>query len=77
MDKKEIILFTDVNFALEVSITPEQDTIWLNRNQMAELFKRDVKTNGKHINNTLKEGLQDQPATVAYFAKFKKKGKDP
>ncbi len=24
-------------------------TIWLNRNQMAELFERDVETFGKHI----------------------------
>ena len=43
MDKKEIVLFTDGNVVLEVPITPEQDTVWLNRNQMAELFERDVK----------------------------------
>ncbi|WP_215695618.1 hypothetical protein [Clostridium sp. MCC353] len=43
MDEKEIEIFTDGNVALEVLITPEQDTIWLNQNQMAELFKRDVK----------------------------------
>ena len=55
MDKKEIVLFTDGNVALEVPITPEQDTVWLNRNQMAELFERDVKTIGKHVNNALKE----------------------
>lgn len=51
MDKKEIVLFTDDNVALVVPITPEQDTVWLNRNQMAELFERDVKTIGRHINN--------------------------
>lgn len=68
MDKKEIVLFTDGNVALEVPITPEQDTVWLNRNQMAELFERDVKTIGKHVNNALKEELQDQTATVANFA---------
>ena len=68
MDKKEIVLFTDGNVVLEVPITPEQDTVWLNRNQMAELFERDVKTIGKHVNNALKEELQDQTATVANFA---------
>ena len=41
MDKKEIVLFIDGNVALEVPITPEQDAVWLNRNQMAELFERD------------------------------------
>lgn len=74
MDKKEIVLFTDGNVALEVPITPEQDTVWLNRNQMAELFERDVKTIGKHVNNALKEELQDQTATVANFAIVQKEG---
>ena len=74
MDKKEIVLFTDGNVALEVPITPEQDTVWLNRNQMAELFERDVKTIGKHINNALKEELLDQTATVAFFAIVQKEG---
>lgn len=74
MDKKEIVLFTDGNVVLEVPITPEQDTVWLNRNQMAELFERDVKTIGKHVNNALKEELQDQTATVANFAIVQKEG---
>ena len=74
MDKKELVLFTDGNVALEVPITPEQDTVWLNRNQMAELFERDVKTIGKHVNNALKEELQDQTATVANFAIVQKEG---
>ncbi len=33
MDKKEIVLFTDGNVALEILITMEQGTVWLNRNQ--------------------------------------------
>lgn len=35
-----------------------QETVWLNRSQMAELFDRDIKTIGKHINNALKEELE-------------------
>ncbi len=31
------------------------ETVWLNRNQLSELFERDIKTIGKHINNTLKK----------------------
>ena len=41
--------------------------MWLNRDQMAELFDRDVKTIGKHINNALKEELDNQ-VVVAKFA---------
>ena len=33
----------------------KNETVWLNRNQLSELFERDIKTIGKHINNTLKK----------------------
>lgn len=49
------------------------ETVWLNRNQIAELFGRDVKTIGKHINNALKEELSDQ-VVVAKFATTGKHG---
>ena len=63
--KNEIILFENQNVKLEVNLRDE--TVWLNRNQIAELFDRDVKTIGKHINNALKEEL-DANSTVAKFA---------
>ena len=47
--------------------------MWLNRQQLADLFDRDVKTIGKHINNALKEELKDVP-TVAKFATVQKEG---
>lgn len=40
---------------IELSVPVEQETVWLNRRQVSELFDRDVKTIGKHINNALKE----------------------
>ena len=52
----EIVLYQpNDQFSLEVKV--ENDTVWLNRNQMAVLFDRDVKTIGKHINNALQEEL--------------------
>lgn len=61
----EIILYQpDKEVKLEVRL--ENETVWLNRLQLAELFARDVKTIGKHINNALKEELADM-ATVAKF----------
>ena len=62
----EIILYQpDKEVKLEVRL--ENETVWLNRLQLAEFFARDVKTIGKHINNALKEELADM-ATVAKFA---------
>lgn len=71
--KNEIVLFEDDEIKLEVPISPEEDTVWLNRNQMAELFDRDVKTIGKHINNALKEELDN--SVVANFATTASDGK--
>ena len=42
---------------ITLPVAVEQETVWLNRNQMAELFGRDIKTIGKHINNDLNEEL--------------------
>ena len=52
---------------VKLPVTVEDETVWLNRNQMSELFDRDVKTIGKHINNALKEELENQ-VVVAKFA---------
>ena len=72
MDKGEIILYQpDDKIRLEVRM--EGETVWLNRQQMAVLFNRDVKTIGKHIQNALREELIGFP-TVAKFATVQKEG---
>ena len=63
----EIVLFETADREIKLNVTIENDTVWLNRNQMAELFDRDVKTIGKHINNAVREELCDQ-VVVAKFA---------
>ncbi len=64
--ENEIILYQpDSTVKLEVRL--ENETVWLNRQQIATLFDRDVKTIGKHIANALKEELDGVP-TVANFA---------
>ena len=45
--KNEIILFENQGVKLEVNLKDE--TVWLNRQQLSELFKRDVKTIGKVV----------------------------
>lgn len=60
----EIVLYQP-NDQLTLEVKVENDTVWLNRNQLAVLFDRDVKTIGKHINNALQEELAP---VVAKFA---------
>ena len=69
----EIILFENQGIKLEVNLKDE--TVWLNRQQLAELFDRDIKTIGKHINNALNEELKDDNSVVAKFATTASDGK--
>jgi len=66
--KNEIVLYRPNELAEHIEVTFNDDTVWLNRQQLSELFSRDVKTIGKHINNVFSEGELDKEVTVAKFA---------
>ena len=71
--KGEIVMYQpDETIRLEVRV--EDETVWLNRQQIAVLFSRDVKTIGKHINNAFNEELENE-AVVAKFATTATDGK--
>ena len=71
-NQNEIIIYQpEESIKLEVRL--EDETVWLNRQQLATLFDRDIKTIGKHISNALKEELANF-ATVAKFATVQKEG---
>ena len=72
-NKIEIYQTTDGNTVVEVKF--QEETVWLNRNQLAILFGRDVKTIGKHINNIIKEGELEMNSVVANFATTAADGK--
>ncbi|WP_141051294.1 RhuM family protein [Aliarcobacter cryaerophilus] len=65
-DLSNLVVYNDGELELKVSV--EKDSVWLNRNQLAELFGRDVKTIGKHINNVFNENELTRVSTVANFA---------
>jgi len=71
--KNEIVIYQAKELAQHIEVRIEEETVWLNRQQMAQLFGRDVKTIGKHINNALKEELQGF-STVAKFATVQNEG---
>ena len=70
LEKNEIVIFENQGVKLEVNMKDE--TVWLNRQQIAKLFDRDIKTIGKHINNALAEELDD--SVVAKFATVQNEG---
>ena len=73
MAEKEIILFESADKSVSLSVPFENETVWLNRQQMASLFDRDVKTIGKHVKNAIEEELEGLP-TVANFATVQTEG---
>ncbi len=68
MAEKKIEMFQTSDGQTDIRVQFEEDTVWLNRQQLSELFDRDVKTLGKHVNNVFKEGELNKDSVVAKFA---------
>lgn len=56
----EIVVFKDNEIKLNVNLSTEENTVWLNANQMALLFDKDEKTIRKHINNVFRDKELDE-----------------
>ena len=74
MKNNKIIIYESKNKPVKINAFFDGETFWLNRIQLTELFGRDIKTIGKHINNALKEELKDF-SVVAKFATTAADGK--
>ena len=85
-NENQIVVYQP-NETVRLDVRLENETVWLNRQQMAQLFGRDVKTIGKHIAHALSEELAENPLvansattqtptspTVAKFAIVQKEG---
>lgn len=74
MERGEIIIYQTPDGNTQLDVKLDRDNVWINRQQMSELFGRDVKTIGKHINNALQEELNDL-SVIAKFATTATDGK--
>jgi hypothetical protein len=72
--KNEIIFYQPNGMVNHLEIKLNDETVWLNRQQMAILFDRDIKTIGKHISSILREELKGL-SVVAKFATTAADGK--
>jgi hypothetical protein len=72
--KNEIIFYQPNGMVNHLEIKLNDETVWLNRQQMAILFDRDIKTIGKHISSILREELKGL-SVVAKFATTATDGK--
>ncbi len=60
----EIIIYQTEDGKTKIQTRLENETVWLNQEQMAELFQRDRSVITKHIGNIFKEGELDEKSNV-------------
>ena len=71
----ELIKFKDGDFSLDVNVSPIDDTVWLNKQELGMLFERDRTVISKHIKNILLEGELIKESVCAFFALTASDGK--
>jgi death-on-curing family protein len=64
----EIEIYQSSDGHTEVQVTFDNDTVWLNQEQLGKLFDRDRTVVGRHIKNIFKEGELDENMVCADFA---------
>ena len=70
----EIILYEIPDGHIQLDVRLEQETIWLNLNQLAVLFDRDKSVISRHLNKVFKEGELKRKSTVAKYATVQAEG---
>lgn len=70
-----MVIYTNPDNSVQLEVKLEQDTVWLNVEQMTRLFGRDRTVITRHINNVFKEGEVDKSLGCAKFAHPKEYGR--
>ena len=73
-EKYEIVKFVDNGFELEVNVSPTEETVWLNQEQLSLLFDVDVSRISRHINAIYNSKELEPQGTVAENAIVQKEG---
>ncbi len=67
-EQEQIVIYVANDGLTAIEVQVQDESVWLNRKQLSELFDRDIKTLGKHLSNVFNEGELNKDATVAKFA---------
>jgi hypothetical protein len=69
-----IVIFQEAQGRPGLEVRLEQDSVWLNLNQIAALFERDQSVISRHLRNVYATAELDRRATVAFFATVQGEG---
>lgn len=75
MSKGELLIYQGKDGLTQVSVRLQDETLWLNLNQLAELFQRDKSVISRHVSNIFEEGELEREPTVALFATVQQEGR--
>jgi len=67
-EKNEIVIYTTPEGKETFEVNLKKDTVWLNLNQISELFKRDKSVISRHTKNIFNTEELNKKAVVANFA---------
>lgn len=71
----DIIIYKSSDGETSIDVNLRNDTVWLSRAQMAELFQKDRTVIGRHIKNIFREGELEESLVCAKFASTKDYGR--
>lgn len=71
----QMLLYQTPDGVSQIEVHLQGETVWLNLDQMAELFQRNKSTISRHIRNVFEEGELKPESTVAFFATVQTEGK--
>lgn len=66
-DNNQIIMYQTEDGLTKIDVTLEDETVWLNQAQMADLFQTTKQNISYHINNCFKEGELNETSVVKDF----------
>lgn len=75
MGKSDILIYQLEDGETEINVQLDNETVWLNLNQIADLFGRDKSVISRHINNIFKEKELQKDSVVAKNATTASDGK--
>ncbi len=71
---EQTLIYKTPNGVTSIDVSIKNETVWLNQNQMAELFDHTKQNISLHINNIFKEGELDKFSTVKEYLTVQKEG---
>ena len=76
MDEHNLIIYNTDDGRVKVTLMAKDGQVWMNQNQLAELFDTSVPNINMHISNILKEGELQENSVIKYYLITAADGKD-